>query len=58
MGLEITYLSETQLPKSSSLQRSLQKGMYGSPKATSFLQIGHFIRAGSRVAARALSREF
>jgi hypothetical protein len=37
----MTYFSEAQLPRSIMRQRSLQNGMLGSSKATSFLQIGH-----------------
>jgi len=40
-GVDMTYFSEAQLPRSSMRQRSLQNGMLGSSKGTSFLQIGH-----------------
>ena len=43
MGVEITYFSLAQFPRSISLQRSLQKGRNSLSGATSFLQIGHFI---------------
>src|SRR5580700_1420729 len=42
-GVEITYFSVAQLPRSIRRQRSLQKGISGLSKVTSFLQIGHFI---------------
>src|SRR5215469_10295280 len=40
-GVEITYFSDAQLPRSMQRQRSLQKGMKGSSAFTSLLQIGH-----------------
>lgn len=39
----MTYFPLDQLPKSMSLQRSLQNGMKGSVRCTVFLQIGHFM---------------
>src|SRR5205085_242506 len=42
-GLEITYFSEAQLPKSISRQRLLQNGMNSPSLWTFFLQIGHSI---------------
>src|SRR3954453_22890201 len=36
----MTYLSDAQFPKSSSRQRSLQKGMFGSVASTALPQIG------------------
>jgi hypothetical protein len=47
IGVEITYFSEAQLPKSMSLQRSLQNGKSSASIRTSFLQIGHFIEMRS-----------
>ena len=41
--MEITYFPSAQFARSIILQRSLQKGMKGSPKETGFLQMGHFI---------------
>ena len=41
--MEMTYFSEAQLPKSINRHRSLQKGISGLSKVTSFLQIGHLI---------------
>jgi hypothetical protein len=43
MGVETTYFSLAQLPRSMILQRSLQKGKKGESVVTSFLQMGHFI---------------
>jgi len=42
-GVEITYFSLAQLPRSMILQRSLQKGKNWESGKTSFLQMGHFI---------------
>ncbi len=45
----MTYFSEAQLPRSIKRQRSLQKGILGSSKATSFLQMGQRTVAVIRV---------
>ena len=58
IGVEITYFSDAQLPRSMSLHRSLQNGMSGSSRETGFLQIGHFIhqRLSGPICGRATGR--
>lgn len=44
-GVEITYFSDAQLPRSMSRHRSLQNGIFGSSNRTSLLQMGQRIVA-------------